>query len=44
LTTKEVEMRLVVRDDGASSSRNSKENYNSGISNKAEIEPRNLKF
>jgi hypothetical protein len=44
LLTKEVEVKLPVRDDGASSSRSSEEDSNSGSSDEAEAESRNPRF
>jgi hypothetical protein len=44
LSTKEVEVRHLVRDDGASISRSSEEDSNLGSSDETEAEPRNPRF
>jgi hypothetical protein len=44
MSTKEVEVRHPVRDDGVSSSRSSKEDSSSGSSDEVEAKSRNLKF
>jgi hypothetical protein len=44
LSTEEVEVRHLVRDDGASISRSSDEDSNSGSSDETEAEPRNPRF
>jgi hypothetical protein len=44
LSTEEVEVRHPVRDDGASSSRSSKEDSSSGSSDEAEAKLRNPRF
>jgi hypothetical protein len=43
-STEEVEVRHPVRDDGASISRSSEEDSNSGSSDEVETEPRNPRF
>jgi hypothetical protein len=44
LSIEEVEVRHPVQDDGASTSRSSEEDSNSGSSDEAEAEPKNPKF
>jgi hypothetical protein len=44
LSTEKVEIKLPIRDGGASSSRSSKEDSSSGSSDEAEVEPRNPRF